>query len=391
MEQRLESLHEAALTGYTPVVALRAGQRPDYLERLKRFAEVYHDYLNAGGDTYYRARARLREAMGTSEFPLLFGDTLQRILTEKFQAATHDWEKYIKVSTAPDFRAVERYRVGGGSGLLSVVAEGESYPQDNLTEAKVSWALKKYGRVRSFFWEALVNDDLGALRDAPAELAAMATNTENYVATSLYAANATLYSAAHSVNGTNYSNVTTAPLTLTDLVSAISEMGMFPGDDADSLIINNTPRYIVVGTLGMKLKAEQLLQSPAVMYVGATDLGNLPPANLLGTLRDSLEVIYNPFLSHFDSNYKTAWYLFTDPANGYSVECSRLAGQETPVLFMRASAQMALAGGLANPLLGNFDNDTVDYRIRHCFGGAHLNAIGGWRFTYYSDGTGGVQ
>jgi len=404
MAQILESVSDADYRGMLPVPALQTqlSNTPGYLAKLKTFAEVYRDYIGGQGRTYLRAREALRawaglqsppvwlsEALGPSDFSYLFADTLQRLLLDQFQVANHDWELYAGVRTAPDFRDVKRFRVSAGAGLLSELGPGESYPQDVIGSTYKAYGLKKWGRVRSFFWEAFVNDDLDALRRAPADLAQAARNTEAYVVTAAYAANATLYSATHTVNGVNYSNVTSDTLSLNALVDAISEMGSYPGDDATGVIINNTPKYIVVGSLGLKLLAEQILQSPQVMYIGQTDLSNLPTANPLGTLRGNLQVVWNPFLQLLDTNWENAWYLFSDPALGYAVEGLRLAGFETPSLFMRASAQLAVGGGLAPATMGAFDNDTVDYKIRHCFNAAHMNDVGGWRFTYYSTGTGG--
>ena len=404
MAQILESVSDADYRGMLPVPALQTqlSNTPGYLAKLKTFAEVYRDYIGGQGRTYLRAREALRawaglqsppvwlsEALGPSDFSYLFADTLQRLLLDQFQVANHDWELYAGVRTAPDFRDVKRFRVSAGAGLLSELGPGESYPQDVVGSTYKAYGLKKWGRVRSFFWEAFVNDDLDALRRAPADLAQAARNTEAYVVTAAYAANATLYSATHTVNGVNYSNVTDDTLSLNALVDAISEMGSYPGDDATGVIINNTPKYIIVGSMGLKLLAEQILQSPQVMYIGQTDLTNLPTANPLGTLRGNLQVIWNPFLQLLDTNWETAWYLFSDPALGYAVEGLRLAGFETPSLFMRASAQLAVGGGLAPATMGAFDNDTVDYKIRHCFNAAHMNDVGGWRFTYYSTGTGG--
>ena len=406
MAQILESVSDADYRGRLPVPALQTqlSNTPGYLAKLKTFAEVYRDYIGGQGRTYLRAREALRawaglqsppvwlsEALGPSDFSYLFADTLQRLLLDQFQVANHDWELYAGVRTAPDFRDVKRFRVSAGAGLLSELGPGESYPQDVVGSTYKAYGLKKWGRVRSFFWEAFVNDDLDALRRAPADLAQAARNTEAYVVTAAYAANATLYSATHTVNGVNYSNVTDDTLSLNALVDAISEMGSYPGDDATGVIINNTPKYIVVGSMGLKLLAEQILQSPQVMYIGQTDLTNLPTANPLGTLRGNLQVIWNPFLQLLDTNWETAWYLFSDPALGYAVEGLRLAGFETPSLFMRASAQLAVGGGLAPATMGAFDNDTVDYKIRHCFNAAHMNDVGGWRFTYYSAGTGGGE
>lgn len=406
MKQILESVNDADYRGMVPVPALQSqlNSNPGYLAKLKTFAEAYLDYIDGQGHTYLRAREALRtwaglqsqpvwlsEALGPSDFSYLFADTLQRLLLDQFQVANHDWELYAGVRTAPDFRDVKRFRVSAGAGLLGELGPGESYRQDVIGTTYKAYGLKKWGLVRSFFWEAFVNDDLDALRRAPADLAQAARNTEAYVVTAAYAANATLYSATHTVNGVNYSNVASDTLSLNALVDAISEMGSYPGDDATGVIINNTPKYIVVGSLGLKLLAEQILQSPQVMYIGQTDLSNLPTANPLGTLRGNLQVVWNPFLQLLDTNWENAWYLFSDPALGYAVEGLRLAGFETPSLFMRASAQLAVGGGLAPATAGSFDNDAVDYKIRHCFNAAHMNEVGGWRFTYYSDGTGGRQ
>lgn len=393
-KQLLESVHNDDFRGMIPLPVWQERQAGNaaYRARLQRFAETYREYVLGQGHAHLRAKAQLRETMGTDDFAYLFGDTLQRLLLDQFAVANHDWELYAGLQIAPDFRDVKRFRVTSGAGLLDEVAQGESYNQDVVSDTYKAYAVKKWGKLRSFFWEAFVNDDLGALRRAPADLAQMARNTEAYVFTQAFAANATLYHAAHAAeNGGTYSNVTSDPLTIEALVDAIGVMSAYPGDDATGIIISNTPRYIVVAHVGMQLLAEQMLASPTVMYVGDTDLGNLPTANRLGSLRGSLQVIVNPFLQLLDTNWATAWYLFSDPAQGYAVEGLRLAGFETPSLFMRASAQLATGGSLAPATAGSFDNDAVDYKIRHCFNAAHMNAVGGWRFTYYSDGTGGRQ
>lgn len=405
--QILETITDREFAGLMPLPAWQAQHAQDsrYLAQLKQFAEVYHDLISGQGHTYLRARETMRawagvqsrphwltEAISTSDFAYLFGDTIQRLLLDQFQIANHDWEQYAGLRTAPDFRDVKRYRVSSGSGMLAELAEGESYPQDALSDTYKAYAVKKYGKVRSIFWEAFVNDDLDALKRAPSDLAQMARNTEGYIFTSAYAANATLYNAAHAAENSNtYSNVTTDPLTIEALVDAVGVMGAYPSDDTTGIIINNSPKFIVVGSIALKLLAEQMLQSPNVMYIGDTYAGNLPLTNLLGSLRNNLQVIFNPFLQLLDTNWETAWYLFTDPAMGYAVEALRLAGFETPSLFMRASSQLAVGGGLAPATMGAFDNDTVDYKVRHCFNAAHMNAVGGWRFTYYSDGTGGRE
>jgi hypothetical protein len=244
----------------------------------------------------------------------------------------------------------------------------------------------KYGGVRNIFWEALINDDLQALQDTPGDFAYQAQQTESYQATALFAANSTLYG-DHVVNGATYTNLSHLEFTSDNLAAAISAMGDFPGDDSDGTPVMNDPVYIVVGTKAMQLKVEQLLNSLIVTYTGSADKANLPTANIISAeLRSRMKVRYNPFLRMLDTNYQTAWYLFAEPADGYAVEFAYLSGYEAPQLFMRASSQIMLGGGMASEMDGGFDNDAVDYKVRIVIGGSHTNAVGGWRFTYRSDG-----
>lgn len=332
----------------------------------------------------------VREAISTSDFPLLFGDTIDRVLLAKYKAHMPTWRDYVKIGKVSDFRTVKRFKCSPGRGLLPEVGQGESYQSDKPGELSYSFSVTKYGGVRNIFWEALINDDLQALQDAPNDFAYQAQQTEWYQSTALWAANSTLYATTHSVNSTNYSNKGTAQFDADALAAAISTMGEYPGDDADATPIMNDPVYIVVATKAMQLKVEQVLNSLVVAYTGDSDRDNLPTANIISQeLRSRMQVRYNPFIRMLDpTNYATSWYLFASPVDGWAAEVAFLSGYETPQLFMRASSQVMLGGGLASPMEGGFDNDSVDYKVRHVMGGSHTNAVGGWRFTYWSDGTG---
>jgi hypothetical protein len=330
-----------------------------------------------------------REALSTNDFPLLFGDTIDRLLLAKYDAYPQTWRDYIKTSTVQDFRDVKRFRCSPGRGLLPVVGQGGSYKADVPTETSYSFAVSKHGGVRNIFWEALINDDLGALADVPDDFAFQAAQTEWYQSASKFVANTTLYATNHSAeDGNAYSNKGTAALTTESLATALSAIGQYPGNDVDGTPVMNDIRYIVVGTREMEFKAQQILNSPLVMYTGSTDAANLPTDNLIPPeVRNAIQVRFNPFIRMLDgTNYATSWYLFSDPMFGYAIEFSFLAGYEAPSLFMRAESQIML-GGMAAPTEGGFDNDSVDYKVRHVMGGSHTNAVGGWRFSYWSDGT----
>ena len=328
-----------------------------------------------------RAMWQLKEVLSTSDFPYLFGDTIDRLMVAQYREITPDWRDYLHVATVSDFRTVKRFHCTRGSGRLDEVNQGEGYKQDAPTESTYSYAVRKYGRRRDILWEALVNDDLDALKAAPDDLAFQARNTEMYVASSFFVNNTTLYAATGGGRPTN-GNIGTAALTATSLQAALEQFSKFLGPESTPIL--NTPRYLVVPP-ALELTARQILQSATIAYAGATDRSDLPVLNILQGI---LDIRVNPWIPILDTtNGHTSWYLFSDPAYGWAVEVGFLAGHETPELFMKSANQVRLGGGEVAPTDGDFDTDNVAYKVRHVLYGSHTNNVGGWRFSYFSDGT----
>jgi hypothetical protein len=343
-----------------------------------------YDFLSSG--------LKLRAALSPADYPLLFGDTIDRILLAKYRAIDSTWREYVKVRSVLDLRDVRRFKVGRGGGILGVVGVGGTYLPDKPSESSFSYAVQKRGSVRNIFWEAMVNDDLGALADTPYDFAYRARQTEAYVATGFFCAaggvNTSLYSTSHSFTddgGTTstYSNSFQHALTAQALAYVIGQMGNYPDDSGGGLPFSNDPIHLVVATREMQFKAEQIVNAPTVMAVGSSDERNIPTISILpDQIRSRMRVHYNPMIRMYDTtNYQTRWFLFADKADGHAVEVGFLQGYEDPQLFMRASSQLALSGGLASPMLGDFDTDSVDYKIRMVIGGSSTEDVGGWRFT----------
>lgn len=373
---------------------IAAGQRPpgarrDSPEYEARLAEVVRDLAEM------RNMDDLREAMSTSDFPLLLADSLDRRMYASFKTVPQVWRNYIKVSNdiTTMTRAVKRFRCTRGDGILADVPQGASYPADSKSESTYSFTLGKKGRRRDFTWELMIDDDLDALKSTPDDLGYQAANKEAQFASALYTANTTLFATTHAVQGTNYSNLATStPLTPANLDAAVSTMGLYPHDDGVSPILND-PKFLVVGTKAMLHTALRILRSITLDYdsFGDTDTvrADLPTANIVPQeVRNSIIPLLDPFMRYNDStNYATAWYLFSDPSNGYAVEMGFLKGYETPQLFMKNSNQVMLGGGMSHPMDGDFDTDAISYKARHVMGGSHTNAVGGWRFAYWAHNT----
>ncbi len=93
---------------------------------------------------------------------------------------------------------------------------------------------------------------------------------------------------------------------------------------------------------------------------------------------------YAPILAS-TANAHTQWYLFADPAEGRAaVEVAHLRGHEAPAIFMKSPNAIGLSGTSASVFDGDFDTDSVQYKVRTVFGGRQ----GDYRFTVGSTGAG---
>src|SRR5690554_6771933 len=129
---------------------------------------------------------RLTEAMTTSDFPLLFGDILDRQLLARYRETTPVYRNFVRVRTVRDFRPVKRFAVDGAEGVLDPVAEKGPYPAEALSEAVDTYSVQKRGRRIHLSWESLINDDLDAFRENPDRLARAARRSEQRFVTELY-------------------------------------------------------------------------------------------------------------------------------------------------------------------------------------------------------------
>ncbi len=312
---------------------------------------------------------RLTEAMSTSDFPLLFADIIDREMLGRYAEWPSVWAQIARRATVRDFRAVKRFKMDGAEGVLTQVPQGTEYPEAAVTEGSYTYSVAKYGRRIPFLWEALVNDDLDALRDIPDRLAKAARMTEERFATELFVdstgPDATFFSSGNANLGT------TAVLSLASLQAGFVKV--WSQKDADS-----NPIF----TGQMRLVVPPHLAVTAQNIVNATEIRNSPGATTGDQYTaknwvngEVVKVVTNPWLPIIDTTKgTTAWYLFADPGIGRpAIEMGFLRGHDTPELFMKASNAIRIGGGVVGAEEGSFETDGVDYKVRHIVGGSLLD------------------
>lgn len=341
----------------------------------QKFKETVDLLSNARGLPAHKHEYLIREALTTSDFPYLFGDVLDRQVLASYKAVDPVWKAFVKMSTNRDFKDSYRFAITGGDQYLAEVAEKGEYLASERNEERYTLALKKYGRQFDISWEALINDDLGALKDTPERFARAAVRSEHRIVTDLYAddwgthANGFLYENA--VNADNNA------LTIANLETGLETMAAFT--DANSEPIQNRAKFLVVPP-GLELTARQILTSTTKMWTEhAAGAGprSYPMTNVVSGY--GLTLIVDPYLPIMDTTHGTdAWYLFADPRDIAALEVAHLRGHERPEICMKASDKVTIGGGAISPMSGDFATDNVLYRVRLVFGGVTLD----WRATY---------
>lgn len=361
--------------------ATRANANPTYLRHLDEAHELYDRVLSGSK----RAALDFTEAMSTSDFSNLFGDILDRQILANYQSSPIRWDKVAKRGRVRDFRTVKRFTMAGGEAVLGKVKQLAPYPAASLTDGVYSYAVEKYGRRFPLSWETLINDDLDAFADLPARLGNAARRTEERFVTDLYAGTTGPDTAFFSTGNLNIINPTTIPnasvtnpaLTITALQYA---MQLFDSQiDTDGAPIYNEGVTLVVPP-ALKVPAMNIMNAVQILVAqgsggAASDAGRPDQLLVNNWLAGGMDLVVNPWLPLISTtNGHTSWYLFANPSNGRpAMEVGFLMGHEAPELFRKSPNATRVGGGMANPEDGDFDSDSVEWKVRTVMGGTLMD------------------
>lgn len=363
-----------------------------------------------------------REALSISDFPALFGDIIDRAVLANYVETPYTWNQIAKLETVNDFRTVRRIRIDYGTGLLGgtdssgnliAVESGGPYTETKLTDASYTYRLQKYGERMPFFWETMINDDLNALKDTPARFGIGARRTEEYFVTKLFANNTAFFTTANKnvvkssvLSVAPTTSFTNPPLSITGLQNALLVM-------ASQVDLTGQPISIDAVTLvvppALEVTARNILNATAIWMndfggtnanAGSGATANLASAQRLEALnwmRGRVQLAVNYQLPIIDTTYgATGWYLFAGVGGRPAILFGKLRGHEMPQLFMKSPNSIAIGEGsmgpgsgpgigtaLTNPMEGDFDSDSIHYKIRVVFGGTTIDPL----MAVYSNGS----
>jgi len=357
--------------------ALGGRKKPEGWDR--KLKETVDLISNARGLPRHAHEYMMREVLTTADFPHLFGDVLDRQMLAAYVGAPAVWKQYSKARpTIRDFRTAYDFAVHGGDQHLDLVAEKGEYLASDRAELRYTIALLKYGRQFDISWEAIINDDLGALQDTATRFALAAARTEHRIMTALFANDIGAH--VEGAGGNLYAagiNAAAGVLTIATLETGIETMAAFT--DIAGEAVPQRPKYLVVPP-ALEMTARQILTSGMKMWTdGAGALSVHPTTNVVSQM--GLTLVVDPYLQilNVGGTGLTGWYLFADPNEIAALGYAHLAGHEQPEICMKNSDKVSVGGGDLGPMSGDFATDDIFYRVRLVFGGAKYD----WRGTYF--------
>lgn len=308
----------------------------------------------------------LVETMTTSDFPLLVGDVLDRMMLARFREVPQVWRGYIHVG-APlrDFRDTRLIQTDGGDGQWAEITEENGLTYTVITESGHIIAGALYGKAVRLAWRLLINDDLDAFAEIPNVLGRGGRRTIAKNATDL------LFDAngpdATFVSAGNGNLLTGNPdLAIDSLGDAIQQFAGYVDSEGEPILQEGI--RLVHGP-GLRVTVQNLLNQLTVdvVEVGGVSNRTLRVNNWIVQGLTAIEDPYIPLVA--TTNGDTSWLLTADPNSGRPAARVRfLTGFEEPQLYMKAPNTMRVGGGLDEGV-GDFQSMATEYKGLVAFGG----------------------
>lgn len=287
----------------------------------------------------------------TASFSYLLGSSMNKRLLKDYQAWPAEWMKFVSIAPIRDFKQQSRVRMGA-FGSLAIVPEDSPYQSFTLGDSAATYVAQKRGNLVPISREAIINDDLHAIKQIPGKLAVAAAYTLAEFVYGFLANNPNIYDGQPLfTNGAPHNNLGSSALSTAAMqqgVTAMREQTNFAGKR-----IGLRPRYLIVPP---ELEWTAMIVTKSAGVPGS-------PNNDINPMLGYVQPIVSPQLTS-----ATQWFLAADPREIDTIEVGFVGGQVNPALFIQDQ-----------PLLGlNFTQDTLSFKCRHEYGGATVD----WRGLY---------
>lgn len=281
----------------------------------------------------------------TSDFSIILGNTVGRVLRDSYQAAPSGIRQLGRQTSARDFRSVNKIMLGEVP-LLEKLNEHGEIKAGTMAEAREAYKVETWARKIGITRQVLVNDDLGAFSDLARRMGQAAAETEARILVNLLEANSgngpklsdgkTLFHADHG-------NKAGTGAAISDGTLSAARLALRTQKGIEDRTIRVTPRYLLVPP-ALETEAEKWLA--AVSPAKAADVN---------PFAGSLSLVVEPRLTS-----AARWYVTADPGEIDGLEFAYLSGNEGPQVESKSG----------------WDVDGVEIRVILDFGAGFLDHRG---------------
>ncbi|EKE44931.1 peptidase U35, phage prohead HK97 [Oceaniovalibus guishaninsula JLT2003] len=330
----------------------RINPRHDLSEPARRYAystpvDMAKELLTLRGEsTMALSPASLvtRALHTTSDFPIILGDTVSRVLRDAYQAAPSGIRRLGRQTTARDFRAVNKIMLGEAP-LLEKLNEHGEIKAGTMAEAREAYKVETWARKIGITRQVLVNDDLGAFSDLARRMGQAAAETEARILVTLLEAgsgNGPTLADGKTLFHADHGNKAGTGAVISDATLSTARLALRTQKGIEDRTIRVTPRNLLV--------------PPALETIAEKWLASIAPANAadVNPFSGSLSLVVEPRLSS-----ATRWYVSADPGEIDGLEFPYLSGAEGPQVESRSGWDV---DGVEIRVILDFGAGFIDHR-----------------------------
>ncbi len=280
----------------------------------------------------------------TSDFPIVLGDTVGRVLRDAYQAAPSGVRRLGRQTTARDFRAVNKIMLGEAP-LLEKLNEHGEIKAGTMAEAREAYKVETWARKIGITWQVLVNDDLGAFADLARRMGQAAAETEARILVTLLEAgsgNGPTMSDGKTLFHADHGNKAGTGAAISDATLSAARLALRTQKGIEDRTIRVTPRNLLV--------------PPALETTAEKWLASIAPATAadVNPFSGSLSLVVEPRLSS-----ATRWYVTAEPGEIDGLEFAYLSGAEGPQVESRSGWDV---DGVEIRVILDFGAGFIDHR-----------------------------
>ena len=280
----------------------------------------------------------------TSDFPIILGDTVGRVLRDAYQAAPSGIRRLGRQTTARDFRAVNKIMLGEAP-LLEKLNEHGEIKAGTMADAREAYKVETWARKIGITRQVLVNDDLGAFADLARRMGQAAAETEARILVTLLEAgsgNGPTMSDGKTLFHADHGNKAGTGAVISDATLSAARLALRTQKGIEDRTIRVTPRNLLV--------------PPALETTAEKWLASIAPATAadVNPFSGSLSLVVEPRLSS-----ATRWYVTADPGEIDGLEFAYLSGAEGPQVESRSGWDV---DGVEIRVILDFGAGFIDHR-----------------------------